>query len=113
MPRLLPWQGVFPAITTPFRPDLSVDHELLARHVAWLIEQGSEGIVALGSLGESATLTGREKRQVLETAAAACAAAPRPVPLRAGISALATAEAVDLARDAAAAGAVGLMVLPP
>src|SRR4029077_15042296 len=102
MPRLLPWQCVFRAITTPFGPDLSVDHELLARHVAWLIEQGSEGIVALGSLGESATLTGREQRQVRESAPAACAAAPRLVPLVAGISALATAEAVDLARDAAA-----------
>ncbi len=113
MPRLLPWQGVFPAITTPFRPDLAVDHEHLARHAAWLIEHGARGIVALGSLGEAATLTGEEKRAVLATAAAACAAAPRPVPLVAGISALATREAVDLARAAAAAGAQGLMVLPP
>ncbi len=110
MPKSLAWQGVFPAITTPFRPDLSIDHELLARHVSWLIEQGSQGIVALGSLGEAATLGGEEKRTVLATAVAACAGR---VPLVAGVSALSTAEAVELARAAEVAGAQGLMVLPP
>jgi dihydrodipicolinate synthase/N-acetylneuraminate lyase len=110
MPEPLTWQGVFPAITTPFRPDLAVDHGLLARHVAWLIGNGARGIVALGSLGEGATLTGEEKLAVLATAAAACAGR---VPLVAGVSALSTAGAVELAREAAAAGARGLMVLPP
>jgi 4-hydroxy-tetrahydrodipicolinate synthase len=104
---------VFPAITTPFRPDLTVDHDLLARHVAWLIGNGCRGIVALGSLGEAATLMADEKRAILATAAAACAEAPGRVPLVAGVSALSTAEAVELARAAAAAGAEGLMVLPP
>jgi len=110
MPGELSWQGVFPAITTPFRPDLAVDHDLLARHVAWLVEHGARGIVALGSLGEAATLSAEEKRAVVATAAAACG---ERVPLVAGISALATADAVALARAAAAAGARGLMVLPP
>jgi len=107
----LPWKGVFPAITTPFRPDLAVDHDLLARHVRWLVENGCRGIVALGSLGEGATLARDEKRAVLATAAAVCA--ETRVPLVAGIAALSTAEAVDLARAAQAAGARGLMVLPP
>ncbi len=110
MPGEVLWQGVFPAITTPFHPDLSVDHELLARHVSWLVDHGARGIVALGSLGESATLSADEKRAVLSTVARACGSR---APLVAGISALATADAVALARAAAEAGARGLMVLPP
>src|SRR5258708_4728646 len=104
------WRGVFPAITTPFRPDLSVDFDFLRRHVGWLIDSGCEGIVPLGSLGEGATLGFDEKCYVL----AACreAAAGR-VPVVAAIAALSTAEAVALAREAAALGCEGLMVLPP
>ena len=104
------WKGVIPAITTPFKPDLSVDHEFLARHALWLIESGCAGIVVLGSLGEGATLRYEEKWDVLRT----CAATLRgKAPLIAGISALGTAEAVQLARKAAEAGCDGLMVLPP
>ena len=104
------WAGVIPAITTPFKPDLSVDHQFLARHSWWLFENGCTGIVALGSLGEGATLRREEKPHVLRT----CATALRgKVPLIAGISALSTADAVQLARDAAEAGSKGLMVLPP
>ena len=104
------WQGVFPAITTPFRPDLSIDFDVLRRHVAWLIDHGCQGIVPLGSLGEGATLSFDEKDAVL----AACrqAAAGR-VPVVAAVAALSTAEAVALARAAAALGCEGLMVLPP
>ena len=47
------WKGVIPAITTPFKPDYSVDHAFLAKHARWLIETGCDGIVALGSLGEA------------------------------------------------------------
>jgi 1-pyrroline-4-hydroxy-2-carboxylate deaminase len=104
------WQGVIPAITTPFRPDLSVDFELLRRHVDWLVRKGATGIVALGSLGEGGTLGFDEKRQVLEHCHAALAGR---APLVAGIAALSTAEAVALTRAAEAAGCDGLMVLPP
>ena len=51
------WIGVFSAITTPFTTDLAVDHAFLREHTSWLVDQGCTGIVALGSLGESATLT--------------------------------------------------------
>ncbi len=104
------WKGVIPAITTPFRPDLSVDHEFLARHVLWLIENGCTGIVALGSLGEGATLLQGEKWEVLSTCSTALHG---KAPLVAGISALSTAEAVRSAMKAADAGCDGLMVLPP
>jgi 4-hydroxy-tetrahydrodipicolinate synthase len=108
--RATDWRGVFPAITTPFREDFSVDHDCLRDHVAWLVERGSTGIVALGSLGEAATLSFDEKVQVFESCKAAVG---DKVPLVAGISALSTHEAIALARAAQRVGCEGLMALPP
>jgi 1-pyrroline-4-hydroxy-2-carboxylate deaminase len=104
------WRGVIPAMTTPFRTDGSVDYLFLERHSAWLIDNGCTGIVALGSLGEGATLSFDEKIAILRTAVNTIG---RRAPVAAGISALSTAEAVTLARAAADAGCQGLMVLPP
>lgn len=104
------WKGVLPAITTPFTKSLAVDHEFLARHAAWLVEHGARGIVALGSLGEGATLSFEEKAAVLETLAGALG---RRAPLVAAVSALSTAEAVRIAKTAERAGCRGLMILPP
>ncbi len=104
------WTGVFPAITTPFGRDLSVDHDFLARHVNWLVDHGCTGIVALGSLGESATLGFDEKIAVLQTCVNAVGGR---VPVVAGIAGLATRECVALAQRASEAGCGGLMVLPP
>jgi 4-hydroxy-tetrahydrodipicolinate synthase len=104
------WSGVIPAMTTAFHADLTVDHEFVARHCAWLIDNGCTGIVALGSLGEGATLNAKEKVEVLATCVKALAGR---APVVAGISALSTAEAVSLAKAAADAGCSGLMVLPP
>ncbi|MCW5943487.1 MAG: dihydrodipicolinate synthase family protein [Fimbriimonadaceae bacterium] len=103
------WQGVFPAITTPFAPDGSVDHDFLGRHAAWLVDNGCRGIVGLGSLGEGATLNGDEKRAILRTLVATVG---ERVPVIAGISALSTQDAIALAKDAKRAGCRGLMVLP-
>ncbi len=104
------WAGVFTAITTPFRDDLTVDHAFLAQHVSWLVDHGVRGIVPLGSLGEGATLSAPEKLEVLATCRKATAGR---VPLVAGIGTLSTADAVALAREAARIGCDGLMVLPP
>jgi 1-pyrroline-4-hydroxy-2-carboxylate deaminase len=104
------WAGVFPAITTPFRADLSVDHEALEAQVDRLVRSGCRGIVALGSLGEAPSLSPEEKIAILATAKRALKGR---APLVAGISALATSEAEHLAKAAATAGADGLMVLPP
>ena len=106
----LHWHGVMPAVTTPFTETLEVDHAFLARHVRWMVDAGCTGIVAPGSLGEAATLTPAEKVALLETIVEAVGA---DVPVVAAISALSTAEAVDLARAAERAGCEGLMVLPP
>jgi 1-pyrroline-4-hydroxy-2-carboxylate deaminase len=104
------WRGVLPANTTPFKVDLSVDHTALAEHARWLVDQGAIGLVPLGSLGEGATLDGAEKREILKTCVKAVGDRAAVVP---GISALGTAEAVQLARDARSIGCRGLMVLPP
>lgn len=104
------WKGVMPAITTAFREDLSVDHEFIARHVTWLIEHGCTGIVALGSLGEGATLEHDEKIAILKTCIDAVG---DKVPVVAAVSALGTKQAVTLAQVAKEIGCKGLMVLPP
>jgi dihydrodipicolinate synthase/N-acetylneuraminate lyase len=104
------WQGVIPAMTTAFKPDYSVDHAFVGRHARWLVDNGCTGIVALGSLGESATLRFDEKVAVLKTLVNALGG---KAPVVAGIASLSTMEAVDLARAAQDAGCSGLMVLPP
>ena len=104
------WQGVLPAITTPFDENLAIDHAFVARHVDWLIGHGCRGIIPCGSLGEGATLTFDEKVALIRTCVAAAAGR---VPVIPGIAALSTDEAVQLAQAAHAAGCGGLMVLPP
>ena len=81
------WKGVMPAITTCFTDDLRIDHGFMARHCRWLLENGCTGIVALGSLGEGATLSFDEKLEILRT----CVAAVKGQgPVVASISALTT-----------------------
>ena len=104
------WKGVMPAITTPFTEQLQIDHPFLAAHCSWLLESGCTGIVALGSLGEGATLAFDEKMQVLRTCVKA---AKGRAPVVAAVSALTTNEAVRIAQAASDAGCEGLMVLPP
>ena len=103
------WSGVFPAITTPFHDDGSVDHDALAAHVRWLADAGCAGIVTGGSLGEAATLTFDEKASINATCVRAI---DGRIPVVAGIAGLATAECVSLARAAERAGCDGLMALP-
>jgi dihydrodipicolinate synthase/N-acetylneuraminate lyase len=104
------WKGVFPAITTPFRKDLSVDLDFLAKHATAMGNAGCRGLVPLGSLGESATLTFAEKGAILEACRRGLAG---KAPLVAGVAALSTAEAVATAKLALEKGCDGLMVLPP
>ena len=103
------WNGVMPAMTTAFNADLSIDHDFVARHARWLIENGCTGIICLGSLGEAATLSLEEKVAVLRTVVSALAGS---APVVSAISALSTAEAVALAKAAYQAGCSGLMILP-
>ena len=104
------WEGVIPAITTPFNEDLSIDFGFLDHHCKWLVENGCKGVVALGSLGEGATLTHKEKDQVLEACVKAVGDRAYVV---AGISSLTTAEASSIAQAAESIGCHSIMVLPP
>lgn len=102
--------GVMPAMTTAFDKHLNVDHTFVARHAQWLVENGCTAIICLGSLGEAPTLRFDEKIGILETVVAAL---DGKSPVVAAISALSTAEAVQLALSAHKVGCSGLMILPP
>ena len=104
------WQGVIPAITTPFQPDYSVDADLLVKQVDALVRAGCTGIVALGSLGEGGSLSLDEKKAVLRLCKEALKGRASLV---AGVAALTTDEACRLAELGREQGADGLMVLPP
>ena len=104
------WAGVMPATTTAFDKELNIDHDFVAKHASWLIDNGCTGIVTPGSLGESATLTVAEKESVWKTVIDAVG---DRVPVVAAIASLSTAEAVALAQRAKELGCSGLMVLPP
>lgn len=104
------WKGVMPAMTTCFDKDLEVDHAFMAQHAQTMVASGCTGMVMLGSLGEAATLSADEKQAILRNMVKAVG---KQVPVVAAISALATPDAIALARSAAEAGCSGLMVLPP
>ncbi len=104
------WAGIFPAITTPFHADLSIDYHAFVAQAQWMVKSGCRGIVALGSLGESPTLTREEKIEIVKNLRRSLDV---KAPVIVGIAALSTAEAVWLAKAAQGEGADGLMVLPP
>jgi 4-hydroxy-tetrahydrodipicolinate synthase len=105
------FEGILPALTTPLTPDASeVDHAGLTALVEGLIDAGVGGLVPCGSTGEFVTLTGAERRAVVETAIEAAAGR---VPVVPHTGALSTAETVALSAHAEAAGAAAVMVVPP
>ena len=104
------WAGVFPAVTTQFHPDQSLDLAATAGHLEVLIAAGVSGLVVGGSLGENQALDPDEKRRLVRRAVEVAAGR---VPVVAGVAETSTAAAVRYARDCAGLGAAGLMVLPP
>ena len=103
------WQGVFPAITTQFAQDQSLDLPATVRHIEVLIESGVSGLIVCGSLGENQAMSAAEKRQVVE---AAVRAAHGRVPVLSGVAEMSTAAACEYAGDCQRLGATGLMVMP-
>ena len=102
-------QGTFTAMITPFRNG-QVDFERLQANVAFQIEQGIDGLVPVGTTGESPTLSHEEHGQVI---AAVVTAADGRVPVIAGTGSNATAEALALTQHAQSVGAnMALMVNP-
>ena len=103
------WRGVFPAITTQFKRDHSIDLEATARHAEALISSGVSGIIFLGSLGENQAMRREEKRMVIE---AMVKTVGGRVPLLSGVAESSTQEACAYVRDVEDLGANGVMVMP-
>ena len=103
------WQGVFPAVTTQFRQDFSLDIDATAAVMAALIRDGVSGLVICGTVGENTSLTRTEKSQIME--AARSVAAGR-VPVVCGVAEFTTAFAIDTAREAARQQVDGIMLMP-
>src|ERR1017187_8544624 len=99
------WKGVMPAITTSFTENLQVDHSFVARHCRWLLDNGCTGIVALGSLGEGATLPVEARLKLLPPCGDGSPGRARVLP---SIRARAPAEAVTLGKAASELGSDGL-----
>ncbi|GHG10065.1 dihydrodipicolinate synthase family protein [Streptomyces filamentosus] len=108
--RIRPWHGIMVATTLPLREDLSVDLDAYAAHVRWLIDNGCDGVVPNGSLGEYQTLTEAERAAVVHTAVAAAGDGSRVMP---GVAAYGSAESRRWAEQAAEAGAGSVLLLPP
>jgi 4-hydroxy-tetrahydrodipicolinate synthase len=109
MGKLATIEGCLTALVTPFR-DGKVDFDGLAKLVDWQIEQGVDGIVAVGTTGESATLDVEEHIAVIT---ATVKAARGRVPVVAGAGGNATSEALELTRASEAAGANALLHVTP
>jgi 4-hydroxy-tetrahydrodipicolinate synthase len=103
------WSGVFPAATTQFDSNLSVDLPATRGVQQALVRDGVHGMVVLGTVGENNSLSAEEKRAVLRTAVEAV---DGKVPVLCGVSEFTTANAATYARDAEKIGVDGLMVLP-
>jgi 4-hydroxy-tetrahydrodipicolinate synthase len=108
--RTFNWQGVFPAVLTPFYSDDHIDYKTFEINTIAQLEAGVDGIILGGSLGEASTLTLDEKLALL---AQALKIVDGKVPVIMNIAEQATKDAVKLAELAANAGADGLMMLPP
>src|SRR5215471_8849213 len=103
------WQGVYPALTTKFKPDYRLDVAAMEKHFAWQIERGVDGLIACGSLGENSVLSVDEKLEVLRVGVRVSRG---KVPVLMTIAEGGTAEGIALSERAARESADGFMVLP-
>src|SRR5688572_9657160 len=104
------WEGVFPAMLTPFTADDKLDFTMFEKNVNAQLEAGIEGVILAGSLGEGSTLDSEEKNQLLIYAIEILKGR---IPAVLTIAEQTTKVAVKLAQDAEKNGANGLMILPP
>ena len=103
------WQGVYPAVTTQFHDDQSLNFPGTAKHVEALLRAGVHGLIMLGSVGENVALEYPEKLEVLRSMVRQVAGR---VPVLTGVAECTTSLACRFAVDARKAGVDGLMVLP-
>ncbi len=104
------WQGIYPAITTQFHKDGSLDFKTFGKNLKAQMDAGIHGVIIGGSLGEASTLKYEEKFQIAEYAMEISSGR---IPVIINIAEQSTEKAVQTAKDVQALGASGLMMLPP
>ncbi len=105
-----PWHGVLTATATPFRADLSIDFDKYADHVKWQADNGVDGVIPNGSLGEYQVLSAEERTQIVKVALDAAPAGFQVIP---GVAAYGAIESRKWTEQAAEMGAKSVMLLPP
>ncbi|MCY0150060.1 dihydrodipicolinate synthase family protein [Hoeflea sp. G2-23] len=103
------WSGVFPAVTTKLKADGSFDQQAMASSIERLIANDVSGLIVLPMLGENASLSQKERDEVLDLSVATVAGR---VPLLSGLAATSTADATFMAKNAQQRGLKGLMTFP-
>ncbi len=109
MAKKISWEGVFPAVTTQFKPNYDLDIESTARVMDGLIRDGVSGLIVCGTVGENTSLSRSEKVAVME---AAKDVSRGRVPVIAGVAEFTTAFASEVAKEAERVGLDGVMVMP-
>lgn len=104
------WNGVYPAVTTKFNKDESIDFENFERGIEAQINAGVDGIIVAGSLGEQSTLTADEKKDIAKSALNVSAGR---VPVILNVAEARTSVAIQTVKEAEKAGLDGIMILPP
>jgi 4-hydroxy-tetrahydrodipicolinate synthase len=102
--------GIIPAVVVPFAEDDSIDADALRANVTHLIDGGVHGLVVNGTMGEASALSDDERRLVIDTV---LGVADGRLPVTVGVSSASTAASRRYAEQARAAGAHGVMCLPP
>ncbi len=103
------WHGVFPAVTTQFHQDQTLDLPGTAKHLEVLLDSGVRGLIMCGSLGENQALAPEEKRRIVQLA---IEVAKGKVPVLSGVAETSTAAACQYVKDCERMGASGFMVMP-
>lgn len=103
------WQGVYPAVTTQYNDDLSINFSATQKMVDNLINDGVDGIIAIGTVGENASHTREEKIAILKSIKEVVAGR---VPLLSGVAETTTQFAIEFSQACEEIGIDGLMVLP-
>jgi 1-pyrroline-4-hydroxy-2-carboxylate deaminase len=110
MSRDVNWSGIFPALTTKFMQDDKLDLKLMEKHIHGQLNAGVDGLVVLGSLGETGTLSSEEKQEVLKLGVSTSA---KKVPVLACVAETTTKSACRFVELSMKNGVDGFMLLPP
>jgi 4-hydroxy-tetrahydrodipicolinate synthase len=103
------WSGVFPAITTPFFSDLTIDIATFEKHIEALLDTGISGLVLMGSLGENISLEWDEKVELMK---AAKRVGGGKIQILSGVAETSTASACKYAQECERQGLDGIMLMP-